>query len=728
MGQFTLITSEISPYFLGANPGDRVIDLDGDQLPEIIFQNEGTRIAQNLGGGSFAPAVLMSGAVSFYAIADLNYDGYPDLIRGGGEFTEIMVRFNQHDLTFSPSVELHPQTDVWAIHPTDVDNNGLLDLVIGYGNVPNYAVLYDVDSLSYGGFAPIGGAPNTCQHSMTTFLAELNGQPGEELMMLRHEQPTSLSFFPNTNGAFSEPEVHLITPTRNANYGQLADMNGDGLMEFIFASHPAMVILLSPADASYRHFRTYVAGRYFEDYSCEGASPAGILCVDVSGDSGLDLVTGAGIYENAGGFRFVPVLEGVDWEDLTYGYCHFLPFDRDGDPFTDVIITSPASATTLFANPPDTSLVFEQYMGSVAYRVMDLETLDYDGDGDDDVLSVLAWLSSGSVPFGEIKIHRNDGAAMTAVSTQILFDNVVVSSCVLDSDLDGIKDVITIDRLGILQVCKGQAGGGLAAPVVLDTLAGFDPIGLHAYSIDGDTLEDIYLYCKEPCGILPLMHAGADAWVPYSFIPVPDSTYVVGLSPSGTYPIMDLDVADINGNGHPDLFIGTWNGYWLLRDHEPPPPAADVTLELCLTAPPSAIGALYAFQNLFDPGGFVQGGMFDPSQWGVGSHVLYDVPQGLGVCGIDSVQVTLVIQDCTGIHEMAGPRSIRAIPNPTTGDAELRPFTPRMRGMPYTLLNTLGGVVAQGSLVGPNLDLDHLESGVYLLRVEGYPGIRIVVQ
>ncbi|MCA9311532.1 MAG: VCBS repeat-containing protein [Phycisphaerales bacterium] len=166
-----------------------------------------------------------------------------------------------------------------------------------------------------------------------------------------------------------------------------------------------------------------------------------IASVDLDGDDDIDFLTsssdGSGLewYENDGGASPVFGPRSIAANEAT----RMSPVDLDGDGDMDFIAAS-TGEVLWFRNNGAADPVFERrqvFRGPALDTVTSTFPIDFDGDGDVDVLS--------SALSDVIRLHENDGAALPAFTTQEILVGVTgtVSVVGVDLDGDGRMDVLT---------------------------------------------------------------------------------------------------------------------------------------------------------------------------------------------------------------------------------------------------------------------------------------------
>ncbi len=133
---------------VGLQPrGIAALDVDGDGDVDIVNTNSGSSnmsVLVNDGSGVFgAPSFFEAGGAGEWALAaaDMNDDGILDLVIGARTVRDILVNTGNGDGTFSFASSQDSGGAVWMLVCGDLDGNGTEDVVTANSNSNNGAVL-----------------------------------------------------------------------------------------------------------------------------------------------------------------------------------------------------------------------------------------------------------------------------------------------------------------------------------------------------------------------------------------------------------------------------------------------------------------------------------------------------------------------------------------------------------------------------------------------------------
>lgn len=145
-GNGTFAPQQLSP--VGADPrGIAVLDVDGDGDMDIVNTNwasSNMSLILNNGNGVFGAAASFEGGASgewALAAADMNEDGILDLVIGAQNSRQIVVRTGNGDGTFSLASTQNSGGFVWMLNVADVNGDGHEDVAVANSSSNNGAIL-----------------------------------------------------------------------------------------------------------------------------------------------------------------------------------------------------------------------------------------------------------------------------------------------------------------------------------------------------------------------------------------------------------------------------------------------------------------------------------------------------------------------------------------------------------------------------------------------------------
>lgn len=489
-------------------------------------------LAIGKGDGTFVPAVLSTPNVDgpgAIAIADLNGDGKNDLvfltssvIQDVYSTNEVALMLGNGDGTFGPqalfpvqvaspgSVVDDADSAPGALAVGDMNGDGIPDIVTN-----GITILFGDGK---GGFPNRKDFLNTAGESV--ILTDFDGD-GKMDVVIGIGNPSALSrvqiaplsysdtltvFFGDGNGGLAAaPLAPLPTPNpmpTTADNISLAsgDFNKDGIADLaVVRSFQSLSVFLGSTAGILTPAFTY-------DFSvvAKDASPTSIVAADFNQDGILDLAVSVARSSSPGAIMvFLGVGDGTFFPPISTSTPSYLPalvvgdFNQDGRP--------------------------------------DLAAID--GSGSPDAYQVDIFLGHGD---GTFALSKNYAAGMLASSLAIG-----------DFNLDGIQDIAFANYTDI-RLLLGKSDGTFS-PGIDIPFPGANPGPLAAADFNGDGKPDLV------SGATILLGHGDGTFDPPVTYPngSPLVTYPDGSSPASG--VGSVAVADIDGDGIPDIFLDTEN-------------------------------------------------------------------------------------------------------------------------------------------------------------------------
>ena len=274
------------------------------QLPEAVLTNGASGVAISgtfSGDGSGVTNVnlrslnsggLITGYGNFYlasspyvadgttcgTTADVNGDGYPDLIFGSGDANNLTVLLNNGNGTFrygsSPNIGGFPTT----IAAADVNGDGSVDLI----TASSYAYLTILTNTGSGTFATASSPYYLSSGTFSLVAVDVNGDGYVDLVTGGLNDGSGLTVLTN-NGRGNFTIASQPTLPEGSSCLVAADVNGDGYVDLINmgASTNILTILTNTGSGNF-----LIASRIVV-----GSGACSVAAVDVNGDGYVDLVT-----------------------------------------------------------------------------------------------------------------------------------------------------------------------------------------------------------------------------------------------------------------------------------------------------------------------------------------------------------------------------------------------------------------------------------------------------
>jgi len=145
------------------------LDNDGDidlaavcNQATLYYKQQFLQVFRNRGDGTFPPREMYETTMMVFNVdaADLNNDGYADLIAANRVFNAITVMFNDTEGGFGPPVVYYVGNDVYCVHAADMDGDGDQDILSADLASDNVTVLFNEDGVfPTSSTLPVGDGP-----------------------------------------------------------------------------------------------------------------------------------------------------------------------------------------------------------------------------------------------------------------------------------------------------------------------------------------------------------------------------------------------------------------------------------------------------------------------------------------------------------------------------------------------------------------------------------------
>jgi len=580
-------------------------DLNGDGIPDMVAA-DGTNVSVLLGNGdgTFQPAVNFAagGKATFVIVADLNGDGIPDLAVGLGDASTssnmVSILLGNGDGTFQAAMQFTTGTNGNYIAIGDFNGDSIPDLAVTNRGLATSSQPSTVSVLLGNGDGTFGAATNyTVGVGPTSVVAvDLNGDGALDLVVTNwghvdtSTEPTTYIpdttisvLFGNGDGTFQQAQNQSVGtgPLRVI----AGDFNGDGNPDLIVATEQSstqnrgsLVVLFGDGQGGLHNGGTYIVG----------SSPRDLISSDVNGDGIPDLLVGHASLDNNSGALNVLLGNGDGTfqapSDVAVGSDVFAlaagDFNRDGKLDVALTVANKAASVILgngdgtFQTPP--AFPAGQVFGAIV-------TADFNNDGNADVavtnqfdntVSILLGNGDGTlgapqtIPVAQspealaVADLNGDGipdlvvgnAASISNNIYVLLGNgdgtfqpaIILTGvnephaiAVGDFNGDGIPDLIVAGAGGSNGIYLGNGDGTFQNATPFTSLvAGFMAVG----DFNRDGKLDIAITNRDQ-GLVILSGNGDGTFQQFSQMPFPGGS------------LQQLGVADLNGDGIPDLVV-----------------------------------------------------------------------------------------------------------------------------------------------------------------------------
>ncbi len=509
--------------------------MNNDGAADLVVADASTSnvlVHLNNGNGTFAPFVTYSVGrqpVSV-ATADFNGDTFDDVAVANDSDGTVSVLINNGDGTLADQVVYPAGSLLQMLKAADVDGVNGDDLIVADRGGPEGGVLVMLNN----GDGTFAGAVryDTGTEPVSVAVGDLDGDQLPDLAVgdLRSE----LVILSNAgSGTFSPPVA--VDNTDAFNDVVLVDLNGDDRLDVVgsLADSFAVLVLLNGGDGTLGDTRWYLVG----------PGPVAIAPARLDGDGDMDLAVvnlesnNVSLMFNSGAGTFAV--------DATYGIVEGVPdlapapaggfllgmdaADFDGDGTTDIVRIGEYGPIVSF-NGGSGSL-YGLVVVAELFDIIAVSAGDVTGDGIPDVI--------GFSSFDDyIVIIPNNGNRTFGEARRIgLGDVNVQRGTVDDLDHDGDADIIVAATPKLFAIRNDD--GVLAEPQSVDLID--DVVDIVTGDVTGEGNIDVLVVTDE--GTVEL------------FVGNGDGTIGDGIQFAGVASAASAALADVNGDGGPDLII-----------------------------------------------------------------------------------------------------------------------------------------------------------------------------
>ncbi|HEY2471163.1 MAG TPA: VCBS repeat-containing protein [Terracidiphilus sp.] len=493
-------------------------DFNGDGKIDLAISSGGLQILYNLGGGRFTSGPTYNIFPIAGLAGDFNKDGHIDLVvadASGLSTNGVYVLYGQNGGTFTAPKRLTSLT-MTSLNAADLNHDGYLDVIAmgssfavftnqkssfssprvytGLGYNPAYPTFglgdFNRDGyvdVAYGSFIMYGTSGANFQAPVVTastgagrlVAGDFNGDGIEDVATVDPEHGAVTVFLGSGQG-YLNPGKTYVTPLVDANI-TAGDVNGDGIPDLVVTRGPGIAfpqandvsVLLGNGDGTFQiAINSHALGQppsntlsrqtYAVDVNHDGKA-------DLIGDWGVALGHGDGTFETPSALpsNAIPVA-GIAVGD----------FNRDGN--LDIVVgsrvaanTTPVILTLLGDSHGNFTLTNTEHLNYTGPTLNALTVGDINGDGILDI--VYDYSATPSIgPYDRIVVEFGDGTGKfgNATGVRLAFngagnDQLFVADFNRDGKMD-VLDVTVTANGGPVQgdsiLINGAGGGQLGAP------------------------------------------------------------------------------------------------------------------------------------------------------------------------------------------------------------------------------------------------------------------------
>lgn len=495
------------------------------------------------GTASYQVGLLCTGVIA----ADFNGDGVADLAapfvgNHGSPAGGVAVLINNGDGTFKAPVIYTAGVAPFSIAALDLNHDGVLDLAIAdNGSSSVYVLLGNAN----GTFGTATAYPAS-DSGLAITIADMNGDGNPDIAEIGEDSKLSI-LLNSGNGTFRSGPSFAVTGGFASSYLAAGDFNGDGLNDLAMADEGSgtVTIFLNTGGGVLRQGSTYSVS----------IMPNSLVITDYNHDGKLDILNAVGdargfgpsaysgnieilLGNGDGTFRGEQIATGNGGSGSSPQFLAVADFNADGIPdavengLNQTLLLFAGAKTGVFQQPTSISTGQLNPTGATAG--------DFNGDGKPD----LAITDSS----GTVGVLLNTGVGFQPPSSFPSGGSGTNGIAAADFNQDGKLDLAVTNAVsGTTVVFLGLGDGTFQLAGTYPT--GSAPSQVVAGDVNSDGKPDLIVVDAGQLGttnggVYVLLNNGSGGFA----VPI---FYQAGVSP------LTASIGDINGDGKPDLVVGT---------------------------------------------------------------------------------------------------------------------------------------------------------------------------
>lgn len=537
------------------------VDLTGDRFPEVVCSGDQlgyVAIFRNIAG------VLQPGSSAISSVVaqnitheDMDFDGDTDLIVSevvGGNPGPTSIYLNNGSGQFSLGTQISASSSliyVAAVQVADINQDGFMDVIrAGYGG--QVELFYGAT----GGFTQ-STALVTASGVVSIKLADMDSDGDLDLITGAGSFPSGVSYFRNDpSGQWVDLSARLPFSNSSCKTVEIADFNRDSLLDIICSGYGLRLSLQTSTGV-------FIDG--WQRLASLPVGAASVMTVsDINGDLIPDLIV-TRFREEAlvlinNGEKFLSQTHLNPLIEMPYYNIMDLCFaDFDGDGAVEVLAASGTSgsiASNIYKINPGAQFQRRTSLQGQNVTTEACAVGDLDGDGDIDIVLANNF---------DDELHLNNGVGVfTPSATSISAGTSSISSDVAVADLnaDGLKDIIFVgsvdsqNRTFSSRVLLNRGAGLFSQQILRIPDSPWRKVAVG--DVDGDGLPEIFItsYTKR----ILLHNNGAGVFSPMLTPGFGGATNALFADVNGDAKLDILAVGAVANTTQPGLFLGNGRG------------------------------------------------------------------------------------------------------------------------------------------------------------------------